>query len=94
MGDDIYGDVKSQEMVEFLDVVLLGTLVDFSEPFNMVLVLHPSPHCRSTPSGVKSISMLPQVCILGENKTLPVNLSETLTITLVEAILIILIKRK
>ncbi|KAH0781552.1 hypothetical protein KY290_001150 [Solanum tuberosum] len=49
VGDDIYGDAKAHEMVQYFDVALVGTSEDRWEPLNRVLRPPPKPSIEVVP---------------------------------------------
>ncbi|XP_015162851.1 uncharacterized protein [Solanum tuberosum] len=94
-GAEIYGDAEAQEMVQFLDVALVGTFRDLWEPLNRVLGPPPKPFIQvASQLELKALPAHLMYAFLGENKTLLVILFATLSDAQVEATLIILKKRK
>ncbi|XP_015158219.1 uncharacterized protein [Solanum tuberosum] len=95
VGDDIYGDAEAHEIVQFLDVALVGTSEDRWEPLNRVLGSPPKPSIEEAPKmELKALPIHLRYAFLGENKNLPIILSAALSNAQVEASLIILKKRK
>ncbi|XP_049368193.1 uncharacterized protein LOC125833085 [Solanum verrucosum] len=80
VGDDIYGDAEAQEMVQYLDVALVGTSRDRWKPLNKLLGLPPKPSIKEAPQlELKAFPAHFMYAFLGEDKTLPVILSATLS---------------
>jgi len=95
VGDDIYGDVEAQEMVQFLGVAIVGTSRDHWEPLNRVVGTPPKHSIEEAPKlELKALSAHFRYAFFGEDKTLLVILSATLSESQVEAALSILRKKK
>ncbi|XP_015159540.1 uncharacterized protein [Solanum tuberosum] len=86
VGDDIYGDAEVHEIVQYLDVALVGTSGYRWEPLNRVLGPPPKPSIEETPKlELKALPAHLRYTFLGEDKTLPVILSAALSDEQMEA---------